>query len=58
MNLIPLTSDQPLIIPLWAVGEIDTTGWDQPKEITFLQDDLKIIRNNLHDLSLATPLRI
>jgi acetyl esterase/lipase len=33
------------VIPLWANGEINTTGWEQPEEIAFLQDGLKVIRN-------------
>jgi acetyl esterase/lipase len=32
-------------IPLWAAGEIDTTGWDQPEEIAYLETGLKVIRN-------------
>ena len=46
MSAINHTSDQPQIIPLWEDNEIDTTaGWDQPEEIAFLQDGLKVIRN-------------
>lgn len=33
------------VIPLWANGEIDTAGWNQPEEITCLQDGLKVVRN-------------
>ena len=46
MSSINYTSDQPLIIPLWKDGEIDTPatqGW--PEEIALLQDGLKVIRN-------------
>lgn len=32
-------------LPLWENGEIDTTGWDQPEEIAYLQSGLKVIRN-------------
>ena len=42
MNITP---GQPQVIPLWADGEIDTTGWDQPEEIAFLRSGLKVIRN-------------
>lgn len=45
MNSIPLTAGQPQVIPLWADGEIDTTGWDQPEAIAYLQSGLKVIRN-------------
>ena len=45
MNTILLTPGQPQVIPLWAEGKIDPTGWDQPEEITFLPDGLKVIRN-------------
>jgi acetyl esterase/lipase len=48
MNPIIFTPDQPQVIPLWADGEIDTTGWNQPEEIAFLQDGLKVIRNVIH----------
>lgn len=43
-HIIP-TSGQPQIISLWKEGEIDTTTWDQPEEIAFLQSGLKVIRN-------------
>ncbi len=33
------------VIPIWAEGEIDTTGWDQPEEIAYLKSGLKVIRN-------------
>ena len=36
---------QPLVIPLWADGEINPAGWDQPEEIAYLADGLKVIRN-------------
>jgi acetyl esterase/lipase len=45
MNPTPLHPQSPQIIPLWADGEIDTTGWDQPEEIAFLDSGLKVIRN-------------
>ena len=45
MNPIALTPGQPQVIPLWADGEIDTTGWNQPEEITTLESGLKVIRN-------------
>ena len=35
----------PQIIPLWADGAIDTTGWDQSEEIAFLQVGIKVMRN-------------
>ena len=28
-------------IPLWAEGEIDVTGWDQPEGIAYLADGLR-----------------
>jgi acetyl esterase/lipase len=37
--------DQPQVIPLWAEGEIDSTGWDMPEEIAYLVSGLKVIRN-------------
>jgi len=45
MNPINLTQNQPKVIPLWAEGEIDTAGWDQPEEDTSLPDGLKVVRN-------------
>jgi len=30
---------------LWGNNEIDTTGWNQPEEIAYLADGLKVIRN-------------
>lgn len=45
MNPIPLIPGQAKEIPLWANGEIDQTGWNQPEEIAFLTDGLKVIRN-------------
>jgi acetyl esterase/lipase len=45
MSPIIPTSGQPQIISLWEEGEIDTTAWDQPEEIAFLQSGLKVIRN-------------
>ncbi len=48
MNPINLTPGQPQVIPLWADGEIDTTGWDQPEEFASLSDGLKVIRNVVH----------
>ena len=48
MNTTPHTPAQPPVIPLWAEGEIDTTGWDQPEEIAYLQSGLKVIRNVVH----------
>jgi acetyl esterase/lipase len=35
----------PFTIPLWAPDEIDTTGWQQPEEITTLPDGLPVVRN-------------
>jgi acetyl esterase/lipase len=43
MTSTPLTPGQ--VIPLWQPGQIDTTGWDQPEEIAFLPNGLKVIRN-------------
>lgn len=45
--MIPIhkSPGQPQVIPLWADGEIDTTGWDRPEEIAFLKSGLKVIRN-------------
>jgi acetyl esterase/lipase len=46
MSSINHTSNQSQIIPLWEDSEIDTTAVrDQPEEIVFLQDGLKVIRN-------------
>ena len=45
MKPIQLTPGQPQVIPLWADGEIDTTGWDQPEEITVLPNGLTVVRN-------------
>jgi acetyl esterase/lipase len=45
MNLIPHDPGEPQVIPLWADGQIDSTGWDQPEEIAYLQDGLKVFRN-------------
>ncbi len=45
LSMPSLTPVQPQVIPLWAEGEIDTTGWDQPQEIAYLKDGLKVIRN-------------
>jgi len=45
MNPIPLTSTPPQVIPLWADGQIDTTGWNQPEEIFTFPDGFKAIRN-------------
>ena len=45
MNPIPLTPRQPLEIPLWAEGEIDITGEEQPEEITHLPNGLMVVRN-------------
>ena len=36
---------EPLVIPLWSDGEIDTTGWDQPEGIAYTEHGLKVIRN-------------
>jgi acetyl esterase/lipase len=35
----------PQVIPLWAAGEINTTGWTMPEEETCLPDGLPVIRN-------------
>ena len=40
-----VTPDSSQVIPLWADGEIDTRGWNQPQEFAFLRDGLKVIRN-------------
>ena len=40
--------EQPFVIPLWAEGEIDTTGWDQPEGIAYLHNGLKVVRNVVH----------
>ena len=45
MNPTPPATAQPAVIPLWTDGEIITTGWDQPEEIAYLKDGLKVIRN-------------
>ncbi len=45
MDSIALTPARPQVIPLWATGQIDTTGWNQPQEIAYLADGLKVIRN-------------
>lgn len=45
MNPTQLTSAQPQVTPLWEDGEIDTTGWDQPEEITVLPNGIKVVRN-------------
>jgi acetyl esterase/lipase len=45
MNPIPLIPGQPQVIPLWSPGQIDTAGWNQPEEIAYLADGLKVIRN-------------
>lgn len=45
MNPTPSTAAQPQVIPLWSEGEIDTTGWDQPEEIAYNENGLKVIRN-------------
>lgn len=45
MTHIPSTSTQPQVVPLWAPGEIDAAGWDQPEEIAYLLSGLKVIRN-------------
>jgi len=36
------------VIPLWPDGAIDTTGWNQPEEIAYLESGLKVIRNVVH----------
>jgi acetyl esterase/lipase len=36
---------QPLILPLWAEGQIDAAGWTQPEEATTLADGLPVVRN-------------
>jgi acetyl esterase/lipase len=48
MNAIPVNSAQRQVIPLWADGEIDTKGWDQPEEIFLHHDNFKVIRNVVH----------
>jgi acetyl esterase/lipase len=45
MNPISVTPGQPQEIRLWADGEIDTTGWNQPEEITFIHNGIMVIRN-------------
>ncbi len=45
MDSIALTPAKPQVMLLWGNGEIDTTGWDQPEEIAYLADGLKVIRN-------------
>jgi acetyl esterase/lipase len=45
MRPISLIPGQPQVIPLWEDGEIDVTGWDQPEEIVYFKDGLKVIRN-------------
>ena len=45
MNPNALTPGKPQVIPLWGNNEIDTTGWNQPEEIAYLADGLKVIRN-------------
>ncbi len=45
MNAIHLTPGTAQVIPLWAKGEIDTAGWDQPEEIFVIKDEFRVIRN-------------
>lgn len=45
MNHIPSPLNQAQVIPLWAQDEIDTTGWNQPEAIAFLESGLKVVRN-------------
>ncbi len=45
MNAIHLIPGEAQVISLWAEGEIDTSGWDQPEEIVVLKNGLKVIRN-------------
>ena len=45
MNPENQINPQPQVIPLWAEGEIDTSGWDQPEEDTVLPNGLKVVRN-------------
>ncbi len=45
MQPIQITPGQAQVIPLWAEGEIDPTGWDQPEEYMTIHDGLKVLRN-------------
>lgn len=45
MNTNEFSPAQPQVIPLWAEGEIDTTGWNQPEDETALPSGLKVVRN-------------
>ncbi len=45
MTSRPTDPAHPQTIPLWAEGEIDTTGWDMPEEICIHSPGLKVIRN-------------
>lgn len=45
MHPISAAPGQPLVIPLWADGEIDIPGQAQPEEVTHLPDGLKVVRN-------------
>jgi acetyl esterase/lipase len=45
MDSIALTPAKPQVMLLWGNGEIDTIGWNQPEEIAYLADGLKVIRN-------------
>lgn len=45
MKPIPLLPGQPQDIPLRSPGQIDSAGWNQPEEVAYLADGLKVIRN-------------
>ena len=45
MNFETQINAQPQVFPLWAEGEIDTAGWDQPEEDTVLPNGLTVVRN-------------
>ena len=44
LPILPIP-EQPHVIDLWAPGEIDTTGWNQPEEMTTFENGLQVIRN-------------
>jgi acetyl esterase/lipase len=45
MNANPIHPGHPQEIPLWAEGEIDTTGWNQPEGFFTMPGGMEVIRN-------------
>jgi acetyl esterase/lipase len=45
MNQLNVIPGQPQVIPLWAEGKIDSTGWTQPEEETVLPNGIRVVRN-------------